>query len=401
MIIRETMRTAMRSLLSNRLRTVLTALGMVIGVAAVIAVLAIGEGAKADVEGRIRSMGSNLMTVRPGAGGYGAVRVGNVATLIPADAKALAALPGVVAVSPEAMSSAQVKYLTNNRSHTILGVMPQYLVIRSLTVGHGLGFTELDNQQRARVAILGSSVAKELFGDVSPLGKRVQLRGLAFRVIGVLTEKGDTGFVSPDDLVLVPLSTFQGVIFGNQDLSSISLQVKDERDVESLQERITQLLRLRHRLRADEDDDFTIRSQTEMLKAMNAITATLATLLSSVAAVSLLVGGIGIMNIMLVTVRERTREIGVRMAVGARRRDILLQFLVEAVVVSMVGGVMGILLGYSVSMLVAKLANWSTIVPIYAPFLACGVSIGVGLIFGVGPARRAAQLDPVEALRQE
>jgi putative ABC transport system permease protein len=220
-------------------------------------------------------------------------------------------------------------------------------------------------------------------------------------VIGVLAPKGDAGFSSPDDMVLVPLSTHQGVLFGQDHLSSISVQIASEEEAPFVQERIEALLRLRHRLRPDEEDDFHVRSQTEMLETFGAITSTFTVLLGGVAAVSLLVGGIGIMNIMLVSVRERTREIGVRMAVGARRRDILLQFLVESVTVSLFGGLVGIALGYLLAVLIARVGGWATIVPFYAVVLSVGVSVVVGLVFGVGPARRAARLDPVEALRHE
>ena len=401
MMLGETIGTAWRSLTSNRLRTALTGLGMVIGVAAVVAVLAVGEGAKGSVEGRIRAMGSNLLLVRPGSAQSGGVRGGSVQTLKLADADVLRTLPGVAAVAPEISGSGQIRYLEHNRSGSVVGVTPDYLEVRALDVAMGLGFTELDLQQRARVAILGANVVKDLFPGDAPLGRRIQIRGIAFTVIGVLAEKGDAGFSSPDDIVLVPLTTHQGVLFGQDALSALSVKVTDEKDADATQAAITQLLRLRHALPDKVDDDFQIRSQTEMLATLGAVTGTFTALLGSVAAVSLLVGGIGIMNIMLVSVRERTREIGVRMAVGARRRDILRQFLVESVVVSLAGGAVGLLLGYGVAYLIAKLGGWSTAVPTYAVVMSLSVSVAIGLVFGVGPARRAAQLDPVEALRQE
>ncbi len=401
MLIRETVRTAVRSLAQNRMRTALTALGMIIGVGSVVAVLAVGEGAQASVAGRIRALGTNLLYVRPAFGRAGAVRTGSTETLTRADADAIAELPGVAAVAPEVNGSAQIRFLENNQTASVYGVTAAYLEVRTLEVASGLGFDEVDDQQRRRVAILGANVAGDLFGGREPLGQRVQIQGIAFRVIGVLAPKGDAGFLSPDDMVLVPLSTHQGVLFGQDHLSAISIQVADESMAASLQERISQLLRLRHRLRPDQDSDFDVRSQTEMLQTFGAITSTFTVLLGGVAAVSLLVGGIGIMNIMLVSVRERTREIGVRMAVGARRRDILLQFLVEAIVVSLFGGLIGIALGYLAALLIARLGGWDTIVPLYAVALSLTVSVVIGLVFGVGPARRAAHLDPVEALRQE
>ncbi|HJK92902.1 MAG TPA: ABC transporter permease [Polyangiaceae bacterium LLY-WYZ-15_(1-7)] len=399
MLLRETIRTALRSLLSHRMRTALTALGMVIGVAAVIAVLAIGEGAKSSVEGHIRSLGTNLLSVRPGRRVAGPVRVGRVDTLVRGDVDAIAELPGVAAVSGETAGSGQVKHRENNLSATVYGVTEDYLAIRNLAVARGIGFGEADDRQRRRVAVIGAEVAMELFGGRPALGERIQIAGQGFTVVGVLEAKGDMGFSSPDEYVLVPLSVHQGSLFGSDALSSISVQVEREELSDEVQERIEQLLRLRHRLAVGEDDDFEVRSQTEMLETMGAVTGTFSALLGSVAAVSLLVGGIGIMNIMLVSVRERTREIGVRMAVGARRRDILMQFLVESIVVSVFGGLLGIALGTGAALLIARLGQWEAVVPTYAYTLALGVSVFIGIVFGVGPARRAARLDPVEALR--
>lgn len=401
MMLGETLGTAWRSLTSNRLRTALAGLGMVIGVAAVVAVLAVGEGAKGSVEGRIRAMGSNLLLVRPGSAQSGGVRGGSVQTLKLADAEVLRSLPGVVAVAPEVSGNAQIRYLDHNRSGSVVGVTPDYLEVRALEVAMGLGLTDLDLQQRARVAILGANVVKDLFPGETPLGRRIQIRGIAFTVIGVLAEKGDAGYSSPDDIVLVPLTTHQNVLFGQDALSALSVNVADEKEADTTQAAITQLLRLRHALPDKVEDDFQIRSQTEMLATLGAVTGTFTALLGAVAAVSLLVGGIGIMNIVLVSVRERTREIGVRMAVGARRRDILRQFLVESVVVSLAGGAVGLLLGFGAAYLIAQVGGWSTSVPTYAVVMSLSVSVAIGLLFGVGPARRAAQLDPVEALRQE
>lgn len=401
MVVKETLRSALRSLSSNRLRTALTALGMVIGVAAVVAVLAIGEGARASVERQIRALGSNLLTIRPARAVVGGVRGGPVETLTREDVEALARLEGVSAASGEATASAQVKYLENNLQSSVVGVTPSYMTIRSLEVASGLGFSEDDDAQRRRVAIIGANVAETLFGTASPLGERIQIRGVAFRVTGVLAAKGEVGMTSPDDLVLVPLATHQGALFGLDYLTNVSVQVTSEDVSDDVQTRIETLLRLRHRLAEDAENDFEVRSQTEMLATMDEITGTFTMLLGSVAAVSLLVGGIGIMNIMLVSVRERTREIGVRMAVGAKRRDILLQFLVEAIVVSVAGGLVGVLVGHGAASLVARVAGWETIVPFYASVLSLGVSVLIGVVFGVGPARHASALDPVEALRHE
>jgi putative ABC transport system permease protein len=262
-------------------------------------------------------------------------------------------------------------------------------------------FTDQDVRSRRRVAVIGSNVATELFDSLSPLGQRIQIKGISFQVMGVLAEKGDSGFASPDDQVLVPVTTHQSSLFGNDFLSSVSVQVSSEEAMAGVQASIEQLLRIRHRVRLGAEDDFNVRSQTEMLETMGAVTGTFTALLGGVAAVSLLVGGIGIMNIMLVSVRERTREIGIRMAVGAKRLDVLLQFLIEAVIVSLVGGVIGLLTGWGGALAISELGGWETVVPTYAVALALITSLGIGVVFGVGPARHAARLNPVEALRHE
>ncbi|WP_437911366.1 ABC transporter permease [Sorangium sp. So ce302] len=400
MLIKETAKSAWRSLASNRLRTLLTMLGMIIGTAAVVAVLGIGEGARSSVEGRIRSLGANLLMVRPGSASASGVRSGTVKTLTVDDAEALKGLDGVAAIAPERSGSAQLRYMASNLNASVTGITPAYLEVRSLSVASGVSFSDLDEQQRARVVVLGANVARQLYPGASPLGTRLQINGNAFRVVGVLAEKG-SGMGSPDDGVFVPLSTHRSVLFGQDHLSTISLQLASEDRSDMVIAQLEQLLRLRHRLRADQPSDFEVRSQAEMLATMGQITGTFTMLLGSVAAVSLIVGGIGIMNIMLVSVRERTREIGVRMAVGARRGDILRQFLVEAVVVSLAGGVAGVGLGYGAAVLLSRFGEWATIVPTYAVGLALGVSILIGITFGVGPARRASRLDPVEALRFE
>jgi putative ABC transport system permease protein len=401
MLIRETAKSAWRSLASNRLRTLLTMLGMIIGTGAVVAVLGIGEGARSSVEGRIRSLGSNLLMVRPSfIPGGGGVRSGQAQTLTPGDAQALLALDGVAASAPEMSASAQLRYLSKNQNASVVGVTPAYFDVRALPMASGVFISDLDQQRRSRVVVLGASLAQDLYGAGSPLGTRLQINGTAFRVLGVLAAKG-SGLGSPDDSVFVPLSAHESVLFGRDYLSTISLQLENEEQAAAVVAQTEQLLRLRHRLRSEQASDFEVRSQAEMLETMGQITGTFTTLLGSIAAVSLIVGGIGIMNIMLVSVRERTREIGVRMAVGARRGDILRQFLFEAVAVSLAGGAVGVGLGYGTAQLLARFGEWQTIVPAYAIALALGVSVVIGIAFGVGPARRASRLDPVEALRFE
>jgi putative ABC transport system permease protein len=401
MLIRETLKSAWRSLASNRLRTLLTMLGMIIGTGAVVAVLGIGEGAKSSVEGRIRSLGSNLLMVRPSfVAGGGGVRSGSAQTLTKSDAVALLALDGVAASAPEMSANAQLRHLTKNQNASVVGVTPAYFDVRALPVASGVSISDMDEMRRSRVVVIGANIAQELYGAASPLGTRLQINGNAFRVMGVLAAKG-SGMGSPDDSVFVPLSSHESALFGKDYLSTISLQLASEEQASAVVSQAEQLLRLRHRLRSEQPSDFEVRSQAEMLETMGQITGTFTTLLGSIAAVSLIVGGIGIMNIMLVSVRERTREIGVRMAVGARRGDIMRQFLFEAVAVSLAGGAVGVGIGYGTAQLLARFGQWQTIVPSYAIVLALAVSIVIGIAFGVGPARRAARLDPVEALRFE
>jgi putative ABC transport system permease protein len=375
-------------------------LGMIIGVAAVVAVLGIGEGARSNVEGQIRALGTNLLTVRPGSAASKGVRSGSVKTLTAKDATALESLDGVAAVAPEVDLNAQLAYLDQNQNAQIAGVTPAYFDVRSLTLSRGIVFSDAEVDEDARVAVIGANLASELYGGADPIGSRLQISGDTFRVIGVLAEKGASPG-SPDDGAFVPITTHQTILSGQKNVSSISVQLKSEDGTDAVQAEIQRTLRARHGLRDDQADDFDVRSQAEMLETMDQITGTFTTLLGSVAAISLIVGGIGIMNIMLVSVRERTREIGVRMAVGARRADVLQQFLVEAVIVSLAGGLAGLAIGYLAAALLARFGQWATVVPPYAAVLSLGVSIVIGLVFGVGPARRAAKLDPVEALRFE
>ena len=399
MIFWDILRSAVRSLIANRLRTFLTMLGVVIGVGSVLAMIALGEGARKSVENSIKSMGTNLLWVRPGADQHGPVRGGAVETLLLEDADAILGISNVVAIAPEVSKNAQAKYLSNNFNTGIVGTTHSYMSVRSFEINEGDFISERDVMARRRVAVLGAEAATELFADAPPVGERIQIKGISFEVIGVLKAKGEAGWSNPDQQIIVPISVAQKNLFGMKYVTNIGVQLDDEKNMEETQKEIKELLRTRHRLREDAESDFNVRSQTEMLQRMSEVTGTFTALLGGVAAVSLLVGGIGIMNIMLVSVRERTKEIGIRKAVGAKDKDILTQFLIEATVVSVIGGMLGIGMGYGIAILISKLANWVTIVPLYSIVLAVGTSAGIGLIFGVWPARIASKLDPVEALR--
>jgi len=376
-------------------------LGVVIGVGSVLAMIALGEGARKSVEDSIKSMGTNLLWVRPGADQHGPVRGGAVETLLLEDADAILGISNVVAIAPEVSKNAQAKYLSNNFNTGIVGTTHSYMSVRSFEINEGDFISERDVMARRRVAVLGAEAATELFADAPPVGERIQIKGISFEVIGVLKAKGEAGWSNPDQQIIVPISVAQKNLFGMKYVTNIGVQLDDEKNMEETQKEIKELLRTRHRLREDAESDFNVRSQTEMLQRMSEVTGTFTALLGGVAAVSLLVGGIGIMNIMLVSVRERTKEIGIRKAVGAKDKDILTQFLIEATVVSVIGGMLGIGMGYGIAILISKLANWVTIVPLYSIVLAVGTSAGIGLIFGVWPARIASKLDPVEALRYE
>ncbi len=414
MNLRESSSTAVRSLLGNKVRSGLTMLGIVIGVAAVIAMLAVGHGAQQAVTGQIQSIGSNLLFVIPGSAESSRVRmpIGSAQTLTYEDALAIAQpanCPSVAGVAPEVMHSVIVVYRGQNVSTRLYGVTPEYALIRNYEVAEGEFISPAHVNTSALVAVLGAETARSLFGDEEPLGKNIRISNTAFRVIGVLAPKGGTGFGSHDDMVLVPLTTAwarlgRRSVHGGTAVSVINVQVLDERLVGQATDEIRMLLRERHRTPFDED--FTIYSQADILTLANQVTGVLTIFLGGIAAISLLVGGIGIMNIMLVSVTERTREIGIRKAVGAKRRDILSQFLTEATLLSIIGGALGILLGWGISQAIAAISA-SSGTPIYAVLspgavlLATGFSIAVGLFFGIYPAARAASLNPIDALRHE
>ena len=394
---------AASSLLGSKLRTALSVLGVVIGVAAVIAMLGLGEGAKASVAESITKLGTNLLTVRPGQMRNRHVRSAQVQTLDMDDLEAMVSeIPQVTMGCPEVQGSAQAKFFEKNRLSQVTGSTPEYLQILNFEVEAGRFLTDADVRGARKVCVLGATPLKELFGEFPAVGQKIKLKGSSFEVIGVLKAKGSGGsWRDPDDVILVPVSTAMRKLFGERFLRAAYVSIRDREEMAPATEAIGKLLRQRHRLREDEEDDFNVRSQEELLETMTGVTETFTLLLAGIAAVSLLVGGIGIMNIMLVSVTERTREIGVRKALGATRGSILRQFLAEALVVTLAGGVMGILAGLGVAELATRMSGWPAVVPLYAYPLALGFSGAIGVFFGAYPAARAAGLDPIECLRHE
>ena len=397
---------AIKALRRNTLRTALTALGMIIGVAAVIVMVAIGSGAQASIEAQIRSAGSNLVIVTAGSGGFGPVRQGQgaVTTLVPADAEAIRAeLSGIRYLSPGVNLRAQVVAERGNWNTQVQGAGDELAALRAWPVEFGSFFSSQDVVRAARVAVLGSVVRDQLFGPgTDPTGAVVRIRNQPFRVLGVLTRKGQAAMgQDQDDAVIVPFTTVQKRLLGVTHVQNITISADDATALGTLSAQMTELLRGRHKIGPGEDDDFMVRTLEEMASVLTSTTTTMTWLLAAVAAVSLIVGGIGIMNIMLVSVTERTREIGLRLSVGARDVDVLLQFLVEAIVLSAVGGAIGIAVGVTASYVVGQTMNWSTPVTSDAVLLAFGFAAGVGVFFGFYPARKAAGLNPIDALRYE
>jgi len=404
------MRIAFRALTMNKLRSALTMLGIVIGVASVIATVAIGSGATQRIQDQIASIGSNIIIVIPGSTTSSGLRLGtgNAATLSEGDAKELVAqCPDIALAAPLVRGGAQVVYGNNNWATGIYGVTPDYLTIRDFSVADGAEFTPQDVEGANKVALLGKTVVDNLFGGAEPVGQVIRIKNVPFTVVGVLTPKGQSSQgQDQDDVILLPISTAKRKVIGinsaNADaVNTIMLQAKSGAQIPAAQEEADALLRQRHHLQAAEADDFTIRNLQELFAAQEASSSIMAMMLAAVASVSLVVGGIGIMNIMLISVRERTREIGLRQAIGAKTRDILTQFLVEAVTLSIAGGFVGIVLGLGASALISRIAGWATAVGPGAVLLAVFFSALVGISFGYYPARKAAYLDPIEALRYE
>jgi putative ABC transport system permease protein len=397
---------AVRALRRNAMRTSLTALGMVIGVAAVIVMVALGQGARSSIESQIKSAGSNLVIVTAGSGGFGPVRQGQGATttLTAADASAIRRdIAGIRALSPGINTRVQIVGEGTNWNTQVQGAGDELDDIRSWPLQHGSFFGEADVTRAAKVVVLGSVARDELFGPgVDPTGEIVRIKNQPFTVIGVLASKGQAAMgQDQDDTAIVPFTTAQKKLLGVQHIAQITVSAEDGVPLESVTGGIGELLRSRHRLPAGEPDDFSIRTLEEFATMLTATTTTMTYLLASIAAVSLLIGGIGIMNIMLVSVTERTREIGLRLSVGARDLDVLLQFLVEALVLSLAGGALGVVLGFAASWAVTALMQWPAVVTSAAVLVSFACAAGIGIFFGLYPARKAAALDPIEALRFE
>ncbi len=396
-----TLKVALRSLWSNRLRSVLAMLGIIIGVSAVIFVLSLVAGAHTQMMSRITAMGTNLLVVTPGQRGTGGVMSGTQQNLTVEDALALRQLPMVNDAAPVVRGGGQVKYLANNSSTSIVGTSVTYFAIRDFQIAKGRLFQDQDCDSLSRVAVIGPTTAENLFGQDDAVGQVIKLRGINFRVIGVLAAKGDQGWINPDDQVIIPYTVAMKQVLGVDFLREIDLRAMQESQLTQLQEQVTQLLRKRHRLTGEMANDFSVRNQADMLDMADTFNRTLTLLAGGIAGISLLVGGIGIMNIMLVTVTERTREIGVRKAVGAKNRDILRQFLYEAVLMSGIGGLLGVLAGMGLASVVAHATSLQASVSLFSILLGLGFSSAVGVFFGFYPASRAARMDPIEALRYE
>ena len=404
MLIGEIIGVALGAIRANKLRSILTMLGIVIGVGAVITMVALGTGAQKAVQDQIEALGTTLLSVYPGQSFHRGVASANRVSLTTDDAVALARdARGLVAVVPELSRNQQVEFGNANVNVNVNGTVPDFIKVNNYEVEFGRMYTTGDGEARKRVAVLGYAVPEMLSANgAAMLGQQINIRGIPFEIVGVLKEKGVTGsWNNPDEQILIPLETAQYRIFGSDRIRSVTVEASHPDSMTLAMIEIERVLRREHAIRPGEDNDFQIRNRSEFLATFEETTRTFTFLLGSIAFVSLMVGGIGIMNIMLVSVTERTREIGVRKALGATRRNVMLQFLVEALVLCMLGGVIGILVGTGGAIALSKLANWNTLISPQAVILAFAFSAFVGIFFGLWPAKRAAALDPIEALRYE
>ncbi len=391
------------ALTANKVRTSLTMLGIIIGIGSVIAMVSIGQGAQASIQSSIEGLGSNLLTIYPGSlqPGRGIVSSGRGAaqSLENEDIDVLKSINGVNLVAAELDRRFQItSSLGNNTNSTVIGTVPDYATIRNLVTSEGVFFTENQDKSLSKVVVLGTTVKDDLFGEENAIGKTIKINGVIFKVIGILESKGGSGFANQDDMVFVPLSAMQKILTGVDYLSSIAVSVIDKDTMNDIRDTATELLIKRHRV---DEADFSIISQADILGTLNQVTDAFTLFLAAIASISLVVGGIGIMNMMLTTVTERTREIGLRKAIGATKRDINLQFLAEAIVLTLIGGAIGVVLGWSIATIVSSLGFIQTKVSLLSVVLAFGVSAIIGITFGYYPARRASRLNPIEALRYE
>jgi len=399
----EVVTVSFEALLANKLRSLLTMLGVIIGIAAVITMVALGEGAQRSVEQRIRSLGTNVLTIRPGSTMAGGIDRGG-SRLTVDDAEALAEAPvHIKAVAPEMQGALQVEYGNENALLSVTGSWPSYFEVNGYELDQGRLYTDEEDHARRRVAVLGALVGERLGlnSSASLLGQKLRIRGFTFEVIGVLKEKGSQGFMNPDEAIYLPLATTQYRVTGSDEVRSIAFQAASEAQTSEAMAEADRVLRREHRIATGEETDYTIRDQATLLSTFQETTQTFTFLLAGIAAISLLVGGIGIMNIMLVSVTERTREIGLRKAIGARRTDILAQFLIEALVLCLGGGAVGLAIGVAGSSALERFAGWKMAVTAESVAIAFGFAAAVGIFFGLWPARRAARLSPIESLRHE
>ncbi|MDG1844734.1 MAG: ABC transporter permease [Nitrospinaceae bacterium] len=402
MLILDLFKMALRSLIANTMRTFLTALGMIIGVASVISMISIGEGARQQTLSTIEKFGTNIITIKPGRKKNRHVSSDTVKTLMLSDAEAIEKnIPLITGVAAQVYRSAQLKYGSKNTNTTVRGTGEQYLKLSNFTIERGRYFSKEEVRSIRKVAVIGSTVLKNLFGDSNAIGKKIKVSGNNYLIIGSTKPKGALSWFDPDDQIFIPVTTAQKRLFGLDHIQSIDVQAKKMEELEAIKKDIDLLLRVRHGIHEGEDSDFHVQNSSQWLNSWGDAAKTFTYLLGGIAGISLLVGGIGIMNIMLVSITERTKEIGIRMAIGAKKREIMEQFLIESVLISFIGGGLGILLGVIISQTVSKIGGWDTIVSTQSIILAFGFSVGIGIFFGFYPARKAANLNPIDALRYE